>query len=155
MADVLIRPVTHAGLGELAQLCAEHASYERATAPPDDLTERLGNLLRDPDWRAWLAEADGQLLGYASGGPFHSTWLGERLWHLDCLYLRAEARGRGIGQLLLEAAFSHARAAGHPQVEWQTPEWNQDAVRFYERLGARRKPKWRFSLPLGPAATAD
>ncbi|MFK0215391.1 MULTISPECIES: hypothetical protein [unclassified Streptomyces] len=39
--------------------------------------------------------------------------------------------------------------AGLGQVQWQTPPWTTDAIRFYDRLGAQAKEKRRYSLPVG------
>ena len=47
-----------------------------------------------------------------------------------------------------------ATAQGLAQVQWQTPAWNRDAVRFYERLGAVGTDKMRFSLACGEAGAA-
>ncbi|MDT9695245.1 hypothetical protein [Streptomyces sp. P17] len=41
-----------------------------------------------------------------------------------------------------------ARARGLGQVQWQTPPWNTDAIRFSDRLGARAQEKRRYLLPV-------
>ena len=73
---------------------------------------------------------------------------------MDCLYLAEEARGHGLGAALMEGVSDLARELGVDQVQWQTPDWNEGAVRFYDRLGATRKEKQRYSLAVdtvGPA----
>jgi hypothetical protein len=42
-------------------------------------------------------------------------------------------------------------ACGDDEIQWQTPTWNTDARRFYERLGARPAEKIRYTLPAGTA----
>jgi GNAT superfamily N-acetyltransferase len=49
---------------------------------------------------------------------------------------------------LLAAVADLARRSGCAQIQWQTPEWNEDAARFYRRAGAVEKPKRRFFLAL-------
>lgn len=132
----------------LATLCAEHADFERAPAPRSDLQLKLATLLRSSGWRAWLAEDSGSAVGFCSGEAQTSTWQGARFWHLDCLYLRPAQRGRGIGPALLDACFEHARAQGLSWAEWQTPEWNAPALRFYRARGASASAKQRFVLDL-------
>jgi hypothetical protein len=39
--------------------------------------------------------------------------------------------------------------AGCATVQWQTPAWNEDAARFYRRLGAVELDKRRYVLDLG------
>ncbi|MCP2267992.1 Acetyltransferase (GNAT) family protein [Actinokineospora diospyrosa] len=65
---------------------------------------------------------------------------------MDCLYLRPGARGRGVGQLLFEAVREQAKVLGLKEIQWQTPGWNEGAVRFYGRLGATAVEKVRFTL---------
>jgi GNAT superfamily N-acetyltransferase len=146
---VLVRPVRAEELAAVAVLAAEHAAYERAAAPAGDLAERWHGLLFGPAparLRLLVAEVAGELVGYASCAPELSTWEGREYLHLDCLFVRAGVRGGGVGVRLVEAVVAEARALGYGEVQWQTPEWNEGAVRFYRRLGAVAKPKLRFSL---------
>jgi GNAT superfamily N-acetyltransferase len=86
--------------------------------------------------------------GYASLTLDFSTLEAERFAHLDCLYLNEILRGQGWGQVLLKRACSFARAQGCRQLQWQTPEWNEAASRFYRRHGAQELVKRRFILAL-------
>jgi GNAT superfamily N-acetyltransferase len=149
-----VRHARPADLPHIALLAAEHAAYEKAPEPlPADLPQRLEALLfgsAAPRLRCFVAElADGELVGYASCAPEVSTWDGVEYLHMDCLFLRDGHRGLGIGPLLMEAVLGEARALGLSQVQWQTPPWNEDAIRFYDRLGARAKEKRRYSLSVG------
>lgn len=47
----------------------------------------------------------------------------------------------------MEGVGALARALGLGHVEWQTPDWNEGAIRFYDRLGATARPKLRYALP--------
>jgi GNAT superfamily N-acetyltransferase len=69
---------------------------------------------------------------------------------MDCLFLLPGHRGLGLGALLMDAVTAEARALGLDEVQWQTPTWNDGAMRFYDRLGARARQKVRYSLPVGP-----
>jgi GNAT superfamily N-acetyltransferase len=132
-------------------LATEHAAYEKAPRPPEDLAERLETLLfgtESPRLRCFVAELnEDEIIGYASCAPEVSTWDGAEYLHMDCLFLRDGYRGLKVGPLLMEAVVAEARALGLRQVQWQTPPWNTDAIRFYERLGAQAKEKLRFHLP--------
>ena len=139
MAD-RIRPASPADLPELVRLCAAHAHYERADPPAADLATRLGERIFAPDPRVWclVVEADDQrsLAGYASCvREFDAAQVVDFL-HMDCLYLDPRQRGGGIGTRVMHRLAAHARALRLGSVRWQTPTWNVDAVRFYERLGA-------------------
>jgi GNAT superfamily N-acetyltransferase len=67
---------------------------------------------------------------------------------MDCLYVREAWRGRGVGHQLWKAVHAFARAQGCRTMQWQTPEWNVDAARFYRRLGALEAIKRRYVLTL-------
>ena len=86
--------------------------------------------------------------GYATATVDFSTWRAAPYLHMDCLFVRAEYRGRGMGALLLHAVLDHARAHRLGEVQWQTPSWNVDAQRFYGRHRAGSSSKTRYTLTL-------
>jgi GNAT superfamily N-acetyltransferase len=135
---------------ELVRMCFEHASYERATFDPRNKEAQLADALfsSTPKLAAWVAEADGALVGYATGMIEFSTWAGGIYVHMDCLFVRDGLRGLGVGAKLLECVTLFARNSGALEVQWQTPVWNLDAARFYERAGASSSQKLRFTLAL-------
>ncbi len=65
---------------------------------------------------------------------------------MDGLYLRPAYRGGGLGRRLFQRVAQAAVELGAVKVKWQTPAWNVDASRFYERLGATSQEKIRFTL---------
>ncbi|MEU6071717.1 GNAT family N-acetyltransferase [Streptomyces sp. NPDC047082] len=146
----LVRHAGRADLPRVRELAAQHAEYERAAPPVPDLAARLATLLFDapsPRLRCLVAETpDGEVVGYATCSPELSTWEGREYLHMDCLFLAPGHRGLGLGALLVDAVAAEARALGLGEVQWQTPAWNEGAVRFYDRLGARSLEKLRYSL---------
>ncbi|WP_428949983.1 N-acetyltransferase family protein [Streptomyces sp. cg35] len=151
--SVRVRRARVADLPQVVQLVSEHAAYERAAAPPTGLARRLEALLfgaDTPRLRCFVAELnDGEIIGYATCAPEVSTWDGAEYLHMDCLFLRDGHRGLKVGPLLVEAVVAEAHELGLGQVQWQTPPWNTDAIRFYDRLGAQAKEKLRFQLSVG------
>ncbi|MDV5148299.1 GNAT family N-acetyltransferase [Streptomyces sp. SBC-4] len=164
----VVRRARAEDLGRVVELVAEHAEYEKAAPPAPGLTTRLAGLLfggpggeshgptepggEVPRLRCLVAELpDGSLAGYATCAPELSTWDGVAYLHMDCLYLTSTARGHGLGPLLVDAVRAEARALGLTEIQWQTPAWNEGAIRFYDRLGATSKEKRRYTLPVDPA----
>ncbi len=137
-----------ADLDALVALCAEHAEYEQARFENTGQRERLTDAFFGPLPRllGWTVGEPTSLLGYATATVDFSTWSAMRYLHMDCLYVRADARGRGLGQLLLGAVRDAAAVRGIREVQWQTPQWNTDAQRFYQRFGAGALPKQRYTL---------
>ncbi|MFE7095123.1 GNAT family N-acetyltransferase [Streptomyces erythrochromogenes] len=154
----VIRRARVGDLPRLVELIHEHVAYEKSAPRPGDLAGRLGPRLFAEDSRLWvlLAEnADGVVAGYAACSAEFAFWDARDHLHMDCLYLAAAARGQGLGAALMEGVTELARELGLEQVQWQTPDWNEGAIRFYDRLGAASNPKFRYALPVErPAATS-
>jgi GNAT superfamily N-acetyltransferase len=146
----VVRRVSRQDMVALVAMCGEHARYERASHAPAGMAERLARALFSPSPRlqAWVADVHGELLGYATATVEFSTWQAREFLHMDCLFVRGGRRGAGIGASLLAAVIAVARHAGCAEIQWQTPDWNTDAARFYRRTGAIEKPKRRFFLQL-------
>jgi GNAT superfamily N-acetyltransferase len=157
----IIRPALPADTEALVDLCREHAEFERSDYEVDGKTSRLSTALFSsaPRLYAWVAVVSRIPIGYATASREYSTWGAREYLHMDCLFVRAQHRGAGVGAALLDSVVQFARAYGLNEVQWQTPDWNVDASRFYRRLGGVGQPKLRFVLHMaqnncGPRATA-
>ncbi|UUC47359.1 GNAT family N-acetyltransferase [Flavobacterium cerinum] len=53
-----------------------------------------------------------------------------------------------MGKALLEKVKTIGEAADCINMQWQTPDFNENAIRFYKRIGGIGKNKVRFTLPL-------
>jgi ribosomal protein S18 acetylase RimI-like enzyme len=151
-ATPVIREARPDDLEAVAALCRAHAGFERAAPPVEGLAKQLAEMFfgQPPRASCLVVESGGVLVGYATWSLEFSTWRAAEYAHVDCLYLGAAARGQGIGRSLMEAMARYAAAQGATHLEWQTPEWNESAARFYESLGARSTGKLRFMwLPPG------
>jgi GNAT superfamily N-acetyltransferase len=95
-----------------------------------------------------VAHSGHELLGYAAYSLEFATWTGREYVHLDCLFVRDTNRGNGIGQALLARVTQAATELGAREIQWQTPDWNAEAIRFYQRAGATGRHKVRFTLQL-------
>ncbi|MET9654452.1 GNAT family N-acetyltransferase [Streptomyces sp. NPDC006460] len=153
MSAAHVRHALPADLDRVAGLAAEHAAYEKSAPPAPGLADRLARLPFGPEparLRCLVAELpDGTLAGYATCSPELSTWDAAEYLHMDCLYLSADHRGLGLGPLFVAALREEARTLGLSEIQWQTPVWNEGAIRFYDRLGAASKEKLRYFLPVG------
>ncbi|MER5733047.1 GNAT family N-acetyltransferase [Streptomyces sp. NPDC002138] len=144
-------------LPRVVELLHEHVAYERSAPRPPGLAERLGPLLfpedgrQPPLWVLVAADPAGELVGYAACSREFAFWDAAHYLHMDCLYLAEGARGHGLGAALMAAVADLADELGLGEVQWQTPEWNEGAIRFYDRLGARGAPKRRYGWSV-PAA---
>ena len=143
-----IREPAPADAPRLHRLIRDHAAFERNAASLT-LAELEGLLAAEPrPIRFLVAERADDLAGYAAVTFDWSIWHARRYAHLDCLFVDEAHRGQGIGQSLLSGAKAIAAAAGVDRMVWQTPDWNENARRFYIREGAESAAKWSFSVRL-------
>jgi GNAT superfamily N-acetyltransferase len=91
---------------------------------------------------ALLAEWDGIAAGFALYFFSYSTFLCRPGVYLEDLFVQPHYRGRGIGHALLVQLESRARALGCGRLEWSVLNWNQQAIDFYHRFGARPNDGW-------------
>lgn len=146
---VEIRPLREDDLDAVVELMAAHAAFEEAAFSPTGKADRLAQIFL-VDEVGWcdVASVDGRVVGYTTSALELSTWDADHFLHLDTLYVDADHRDHRLGARLVEAIRRRAVALGVREVQWQTPTWNEGAIRFYERLGATATPKVRFRLPV-------
>ncbi|MCA9128055.1 MAG: GNAT family N-acetyltransferase [Planctomycetales bacterium] len=130
-------------LVHIVQLCQQHAEFEHdayvmTTTTGESKVDALAKLLFGEPPTLWclLVEVDGKIVGYATYAKQLSTWRAQSYLYLDCLYLVAEVRGQGLGRQLMEQIRREAMRFGCEQLQWQTPDFNVEAIEFYHRLGA-------------------
>ncbi len=91
-----------------------------------------------------LAEDDsGDALGFTQLYPSFSSVSACRIWILNDLFVKPSARGKGVGNALLDAAKSYARASGARRLDLSTAR-NNPAQRLYEAKGYLRDDEFFY-----------
>lgn len=139
-----LRPAGPADVPLIRSLIRELAEYERE---PEAAVATEADLLRDgfgpaPRYFCLLALWDGAPAGFAFYFHNYSTWQGRWGLYLEDLFVRPAFRGRGIGKALFVALARLAVAQGCGRFQWQVLDWNESAIGFYEKLGARPLKQW-------------
>ena len=101
------------------------------------------------------------LLGYMDEKPigfalfFHnfSTFLGKPGVYLEDLYVKPEMRGQGIGYAMLSYLAQLARDRKCGRFEWWVLDWNESAINFYKKIGAKPMDEWTVFRVTGEALT--
>jgi GNAT superfamily N-acetyltransferase len=123
--------------GELAEY--EHLENElRAT--PERLSEALFGERQAAE--ALIAERGSEALGYALFFPTFSSFLTSSGVWLEDLFVRPPHRGAGVGRALLAAVAARVSERGGERLEWAALDWNELALGFYRRIGARAMGEW-------------
>ena len=145
-----IRNCEPADLPKLIVLCQKHAEFEKADFSPEGKEESLRKALfnENPKLKCLVVAANETIVGYASYTFDYSTWDAADFMYMDCLFLEEEARSFGIGEILIEKLKEIAAEKNCINIQWQTPQFNERAIKFYNRIGAKGKDKVRFTLVL-------
>ncbi|GAB5520581.1 MAG: hypothetical protein RhofKO_28320 [Rhodothermales bacterium] len=155
--DTTLRFATPSDVPTLVELCALHAAYEQAEFDAEGKEAKLERALfgASPRLYALVAEQDSTLIGYATYMLQFSTWEAEPYIYMDCLYLREAARGQGLGRRFIHKIAENGARLGCTLIQWQTPDFNKGAIRFYRRMGTTEKQKVRFFLDTETAKASD
>ena len=139
-----IRRATLADVGTILNLIRDLATYERAPNEVTATEEQLVDVLfgKKPAAEVLLAFEDEEPVGFAVYFHNFSTWLGRAGLYLEDLFVRPEHRGKGYGRALLVELAKIARDRGCGRMEWAVLDWNEPAIEFYRKLGAKPMKEW-------------
>ena len=120
------------------------ARYEKLEHKVVATADGIAAALFGPSPRVFcdLAEADGEVAGFALWFYTFSTFVGSHGIYLEDLFVRPEFRGRGIGKALLQHLAQRCVEEGLGRFEWSVLDWNEPAIQFYRSQGARLLDDW-------------
>jgi len=137
-------------------LIGELAEFEKLThllqVTPESLEPHLFGA--QPVVEAMVAEVNAQVVAFALYFTNFSTFLAKPGLYLEDLYVQPAYRGSGIGRALLERLGALAVERGYGRFEWSVLDWNENAIRFYEQMGAVVMPDWRICRVTGDSLQA-
>lgn len=169
--EIAIRRAVEGDVPRMLELVRELAAFERAPEEVTVTLQHMreAGFGVDPVWVGWVAEmpSDDQIMrrsvnegsqggrssdhlirslsdrivGMAVCYERYSTWKGRRLY-LEDIIVTEKARGRRIGERLFMACVRHAVEMKYNGMLWQVLDWNKDAIRFYDRFGAKYSSEW-------------
>lgn len=145
---ITIRPAAATDLPLIAQLIRDLAEYEKLASEVRFDEAVLGQKLfgqnggHGPYAEVVIGELDGQPQGFALFFHNFSTFEGRPGIYLEDLFVRPEARGSGLGKALLAHLAALAVDRDCARLEWSVLDWNQPAIGFYQKLGARLMDDW-------------
>ncbi len=156
MPTIALRPATPDDVALVLSFVRELAEYENAA---DQVVATEALLHEDlfgprPVCEAILGEIDGVPQGFALFFHNFSTWVGRRGIYLEDLFVRPKARGMGLGAALLSRVAAIACERGCARLDWAVLDWNETAIGFYKKLGARALSEWTTYRLTGEALHA-
>lgn len=92
--------------------------------------------------------------GFVLFFPNYSTFLAKPGFYIEDIFVRECYRRKGFGKMLLSAVAAQAAKMGYGRVEWVVLDWNVNAIKFYEEMGAEVMQEWRVCRLTGEALQA-
>lgn len=141
--EIQLRFAVQEDCPRLLELIIELAVYEKM---PDEVTVKLSEFAdagfgEHPVWKAFVAENENGIIGFALYYTRYSTWKGCRLY-LEDFIVTEEARGQGVGKLLFERVMKEAKDNNYNGMSWQVLDWNEPALNFYRKYEAQLEDGW-------------
>jgi ribosomal protein S18 acetylase RimI-like enzyme len=148
--SVTIRRAVKEDCPRILELIRELALYEKA---PQEVTVTLEHFAEsgfgaNPVWWAFVAASpnpskggEQEVLGFALYYIRYSTWKGQRMY-LEDLLVTEQARGKGVGKLLMDQLIEEAKEKNFSGIMWQVLEWNEPAINFYKKYKANFDAEW-------------
>lgn len=130
-------------LFELIKALAEYEKLSNSVTGNAQLLEK--HLFEKPSFaEAIVTELDNKIIGFALFFPNYSTFLTQPGIYLEDLFILPEYRNQGIGKEMLTYVAKLAIKRGCGRLEWSVLNWNESAIKFYEKMGAKVLPDWRI-----------
>lgn len=139
--SVKIEKVNRSNMNDFIHLIGGLAHYENA-APPDEAAKRrleADALSENPPFRAFVAYLGDRPIGYIIYYHTYSTYDGRRILFLEDIFVTEDVRKKGVGKDMFDFCLEEAKKQGCCGLQWAVLKWNENAIGFYERMGAKRE----------------
>ncbi len=143
--NLTIEPLSGENFGDFLSLMEKFAAYENLDPPDEESRRRLerDGLSENPGFEAYVGRVSGKAVGYITFFTTYSTFRGLPTLFLEDIFVLAEERRNGLGQKLFDFYLDQARERNCGRAEWCVLDWNEPAIRFYEKNRADRLD-WLF-----------
>jgi len=141
--EIVIRQGEQKDLSATLDLIKELALYEKAL---DQVTNTIEMMEEDgfgshPIFGFFVAQQSDKIVGLSLFYYRYSTWKGKRLY-LEDIIVTETSRGKGLGKLLLEKTIQKAKDEKCTGMTWQVLDWNEPAIKFYEKYDVKFDSEW-------------
>ncbi len=141
--DYSIREAQKEDMEQVLELVQELADFEKES---NAVEVTKADLIKDGFgdkklFHCFVAEKNDKIVGIALVYPRYSTWKGPVI-HLEDLIVAETMRGGGLGTALLDEVVKYGYSLGVKRISWEVLDWNEPAIKFYEKQGAKVMRDW-------------
>lgn len=143
-AHFQIKPATIDDVSLILSFIKQLAEYEKLLHEVVATEEMLAETLfgEHPNAEVIFGYLDNEPVSFALFFHNFSTFLGRPGLYLEDLFVTPTARGHGIGQKMLAYLAHLAKSRDCGRLEWWVLDWNESAIKFYQKLGAKPMDDW-------------
>ena len=138
-----IKAIKESDFDQVYELFKEFASYEKLddyfTVTKDEL---FALIFKDSIFHMLVAKKDEVIIGFVAYYYKVLTFPGKRVLHVEDIYITKDYRKNGIGSEFFTHLISIAKEKQCLKMQWNCLDWNKDAMKFYEGLGAIQETEW-------------
>ncbi len=151
--EIKIAPVQKNNVLPIIEMIREFAAFEELSEFCKVTEENLADALFGANAcvEGLLAFAGEKPVGYALFYENFASFRGQRGFYLEDLYVKPEFRGHKIGEAFLKQIAQIAKSRNFARIDFLVLDWNEPAIKFYEKLGAKRDESERHFRFVGEA----
>ncbi len=143
-APLRIKQATEGDVPLILRFIRELAQHEKALDRVSATEEGLRATLFGPRpyAEAVIAYEDHEAIAFAIYFFSYTSFSALPGLYLEDIFVRPAARGLGVGRQLFAFLAQRAIDRNCARMEWSVLNWNQQAIRFYEKLSAEPVQDW-------------
>ena len=142
---IKIRKAKKSDSKDILRLITELAEFEKLNPPDKSANKRLKKdaFSNNPSFKILLADNGKESIGYAFYFFTYSSFMARKTLYLEDIFVSDRYRNKGIGKMLFEKLISIAKESDCARMEWVVLDWNINAIKFYDKLGAKELKEWK------------
>lgn len=145
MNNAVIRKANIKDSHSFLKLLIGLANFEHLDPPNATARRRIiSDVFAKKRAKLYMAFAGNKPAGYALYFYTYSTFLAKPTFYLEDIFVLEKFRKKGIGLSLFMKCINEAARNDCGRFELSVLSWNRNAIRFYEKLGARRLKEWHY-----------
>ncbi|PFN74826.1 GNAT family N-acetyltransferase [Bacillus sp. AFS076308] len=141
---MLIQKATLTELEPLTELFDLYRMFYKQESDLEGAKQFLSERISKDESAAFIALDGENPLGFVQLYPSFSSVSMKRSWILNDLYVKKEARGKGVGENLLKKAIEFAKETGAKGLFLETANDNYNAQRLYEKIGFKKEENYFY-----------